>query len=134
MDSWKEARAVLIYKKEDHQDLNNWRPIMITNCVYRIYTCLMTRVFQQMNLQQGIHVDAEKRFIKKTNGRSEHGILLIELFQDAKRKNKDLIVTVIHFSNAFGSVPHDLIMSSLRQLNFPRWVRAIINDMCDNEK
>jgi hypothetical protein len=94
----------------------------------------MARAFQQMNLQHGIYVDAQKGFIKKTNGCSEHGILLNELFQDAKKKNKDLIVIAIDFSNAFGSIPHHLIMSALKQLNFPVWIRAIIKDMYDNAK
>jgi hypothetical protein len=61
----------------------------------------MARAFQQTNLQHGVYVDAEKGFIKKMNRCSEHGILLNELFQDAKRKNKDLIMRAINFSNAF---------------------------------
>jgi hypothetical protein len=68
------------------------------------------------------------------NGCSEQGILLNALFQDAKRKSKDLTVTAIHLSNAFGSVPHDLIMSTLKQLNFLMWVGAIIKDMYENAK
>jgi hypothetical protein len=46
MDSWKQARTVFIYKKRHREDLKNWRPITITNCIYRIYTCLMGRAFQ----------------------------------------------------------------------------------------
>jgi hypothetical protein len=134
MDSWKKARILLIYKKVDHEDLKSWRPITITNCISRIYTSLMARAFEQINLQHEIYVDAKKGFIKKTKGCSKHGILLNELFQDAKRKNKDLIVRAIDFSNAFGSVPHHLIMSTLKQLNFPIWVRIIIKDGYDNAK
>jgi hypothetical protein len=96
--------------------------------------CLMARDFQQMNLQYGIYADAQKAFIKKTNGCSEHNIFLNELFQDPKRKNKNLIVTAINFSNAFDSVPHDLIMSTLKQLNFPKSIRGIIKDLYDNAK
>jgi hypothetical protein len=132
--SWKEARTVLIYKKGERTDPKNWRPITITNCIYRIYTCLMARSFQQINLQHGIFIDVQKGFIKKTNGCSEHGIILNELFQNAKRTHKDLIVTSIDFEKAFGSVPHALIMSVLKQMNFPEWVRAIIEDMYDDAK
>jgi hypothetical protein len=60
--------------------------------------------------------------------------LLNEQFQDAKRKNKDLIVTAIDLSNAFDFVPHGLIMSMLKQLYFPIWVRLIIKDVYDNVK
>jgi hypothetical protein len=80
------------------------------------------------------YVDAQKGFIRKTNGRSERGTLLNEPFDNAKGKNKNLIVTAIDFSNAFGSVPHDLNMSTLKQLNFPTSVRAIIKDIYVNAK
>jgi hypothetical protein len=71
-----------------------------------------------MNLQEGICVDAQKAFIEKTNGSSERGILSNELFQDPKRKDKDLVVTAIDFSNVFDSISHDLIMLTLKQLTF----------------
>jgi hypothetical protein len=54
-----------------------------------------------------------KCFIQKTNGCSEHGIILSELLHDANRKNEVLIVAVIDFTNAFGSVPHELIMTMM---------------------
>jgi hypothetical protein len=33
-------------------------------------------------------------------------------------------MTTIDFTNAFGSVPHKLIMSTMRQQNFPEWTRV----------
>jgi hypothetical protein len=65
-------------------------------------------------LQHGLYIDAQKDFVKKTKDCSEQGILFNELFQDAKRTNKDSIVTAINFSNAFRSIPHDLIVSTLK--------------------
>jgi hypothetical protein len=94
----------------------------------------MVRACQQVNFQYGIYVDRQNDFIKKTGGCSEHRILLNELFQDTKSKNKNLLVAAIDFSNAFGSVPHNLIISTLKQLNFPIWASAIIKDMHDSAK
>jgi KaiC/GvpD/RAD55 family RecA-like ATPase len=68
IDSWKGARTILIYKKGDRDDPKNWRPITITNCVYRIYASLMARAFQEMNSRHRIYIDAQKSFIKKING------------------------------------------------------------------
>jgi hypothetical protein len=95
---------------------------------------MMVRACQQVNLHHGICVDAQKDSLEKTSECSERGILLNELFQDAKRKNKDLLVTAIDFPNALGSVPHDLIISTLKQLNFPIWAGGIIKAMSDNAK
>jgi hypothetical protein len=41
MTSWKVAKTILIYKKGDRADPHNWRPISITNCLCRVFTCLM---------------------------------------------------------------------------------------------
>jgi hypothetical protein len=43
LESWKEARTILLHKKGERDQIQNWRPISITNCVYRIFTCLMAR-------------------------------------------------------------------------------------------
>jgi hypothetical protein len=94
----------------------------------------MARAFQQVNAQYGIYADAQKGFNQNTNGCSELSIMLNELFQDAKRKSKDLIVTAIDFTNAFGSVPHEIIMSTLKQLNFPERVKTIVKDSDDDAR
>jgi hypothetical protein len=55
--------------------------------------------------------------------------MLNELYHDANRKGKNLVITTIDFSNAFGSIPHELIMSTMKQRNFPEWMQAVVKDM-----
>jgi hypothetical protein len=90
---------------------------------------MMSRAFQDVNSRNRIFSDSQKGFIQKTNGCSEHGIMLNELLYNAHRNRDDLIVTAIDFTNAFGSVPHELIMSTMRQRNFPIWTQKIVADM-----
>jgi hypothetical protein len=131
MTTWKEATTILFYKKGDREDPSNWRSISITNCIYCIFTCLLARTFQRMNSMHGVYSDAQKGFIQKTKGCSEHRIILNELFHDANRQRKNLIVTVVNFSNAFGSMPHNLILATMKQRNFPAWVINIVKEMYD---
>jgi hypothetical protein len=132
MESWKNAKTILIYKKGNRADPQNWRPISITNCLYRVFTCLMARSFQDINKDHQLFSDHQKGFIKRTNGCTEHGIILNELFHDANRNHKGLVITAIDFTNAFGSVPHELILSTMKQRNFPEWTRKIVQDMYTN--
>jgi hypothetical protein len=131
-DSWKSAKTILIFKKGDRSDPHNWRPISITNCLYRVFTCLLARCFQDINQKYQLFSDHQKGFIQKANGCTEHGIILNELFHDARRNNKELLITAIDFTNAFGSVPHELILSTMKQRNFPEWTITIVNDMYTN--
>jgi hypothetical protein len=66
--------------------------------------------------------ESQKGFIKKATGCSEHGIILNELLHNAKQNRKSLIVTATDFTNAFGSLPHELIMSTMKQGNLPMWM------------
>jgi hypothetical protein len=89
----------------------------------------MTKTFQEINSTTKIFSDKQEGFIQKTNGCSEHGILLNELLYDAHRNRSNLVVTAIDCTNAFGSVPHELIMSTMKQRNCPSWTRNIIIDL-----
>jgi hypothetical protein len=91
----------------------------------------MARSWQAINSKVHLFSDGQKGFIKKTNGCSEHGIILNEPLDDANRSNQALIVTAFDFTNAFGSVPHGLIMSAMRQRGCPEWTCAIVDDMYD---
>jgi hypothetical protein len=89
----------------------------------------MVRAIQNINSKVEIFSDSQKSFIKKTNGCSEHRIILNELFHNANRNKESLVVTAIDFINAFGSVPHELIMSTMKQRNFPNWMQKIVMNM-----
>jgi hypothetical protein len=89
----------------------------------------MAICFRSINEKFQIFSNHQKGFIKKTNGCTDHGIILNELFHDACRNNKGFLITIIGFANAFGSVPHELILSTMKQRNFPEWTRTSVQDI-----
>jgi hypothetical protein len=60
----------------------------------------------------------------------EHAVLTRELISHAQIHRKDLYMVQIDFSNAFGSVPHDLILSNMMAMGIPttELVRNIYTD------
>jgi hypothetical protein len=54
---------------------------------------------------------------------------LNELPHSANRNRESLVVTAIDFTNAFGLVSHSLIMSTIKQRNFPDWMMNSVMDM-----
>jgi hypothetical protein len=89
----------------------------------------MMRAIQDVNTKVEVLTNSQKGFIKKTNGCNEQGIILNELMHDANRTCKSLIVTAIDFTNAFDSVPDELIMSVMKQRNLPKWTQKIVASM-----
>jgi hypothetical protein len=49
LSTWKEAKTILLHKKGSREEIGNWKPISITNCIYRIFTCLMARAIQEVD-------------------------------------------------------------------------------------
>jgi hypothetical protein len=47
--SWKEARTILLHMKGDREQVQNWRPISVTNCIYRVFTCAIARSWHAIN-------------------------------------------------------------------------------------
>jgi hypothetical protein len=66
MSSWKEGRTILIHKKGDRDEIGNWRLISITNCMHRIFTCLMA--IQDINSRTKIFRTPRKDLSKKQMG------------------------------------------------------------------
>jgi hypothetical protein len=48
INTWKEGKTILWHKKRDREESSTWRPISVTNCMYRILTCLMGRAIQNI--------------------------------------------------------------------------------------
>jgi hypothetical protein len=93
------------------------------------FMCMMAGAIQAMNSKVPIFSDNQKGFISKANGCSEHGMILNELLQNASRSHESLVATAIDVTNAFGSVPHELIMSVMRQRRLPEWCPRIVTSM-----
>jgi hypothetical protein len=66
--------------------------------------------------------------IKKTNGCTEHIIIFNELMRSANWHRENLILVAFDFTNAFGSVPHESTMLTMRQRKFPEWMQGIVKD------
>jgi hypothetical protein len=124
--TWKAPQMTLICKKRDREDITNWRPISITNCLHRIFTWLITRPFETVNSNVHIYSDSQKGFVKKTNRRNDYGTMLNELLHSANQDRENLVVTAIDFTNAFGSGPRARIMSVIRQRNLPNLMQRIV--------
>jgi len=130
-ESWKTTRTVMLYKKGDANKPENWRPIGITSTVYRIFTCSIARSITNINRKTPIFNDAQKGFISG-NGCSEHITILNELCYNATRTESEIHLMAIDFSNAFGSVPHDLIFDVLQRKGFGNEICRVVRSIYEN--
>ena len=117
-DSWKSSHTVMLYKKGDHTDAGNYRPVGLACTVYKLWTALLTAVLSDYAAQHGIINDSQQGFM---HGRSTHLQLLsvLNALEDAKHFGRDIYTLYIDFSSAFDTVDHDKLLQLMWDMGFP---------------
>ena len=133
--SWTKTKTIMLYKKSDPNQPGNWRPIGITSTMYRVLTAHISAFINIENMKNDVFHPSQRGFIGgKGNGAHDHINTLNELITHAKRTNSKCVLTAIDLTNAFGSVPHQLIFDTLKQKGFGSTFRAIIEDLYANSE
>jgi hypothetical protein len=116
---WKRARTILLCKDGNKEAHENWRPISLTNILYRTIFGRFAEVIQNLD-RKGIQVFEEEQKDFRTGKACwlEHNCSVNMIIDDAVSKNKKLYVLALDFKDAFGSEPHDLIEFTLRSAGF----------------
>ena len=115
--AWKLATTVLIYKKGDDADVNNFRPISLMSVIYKLFMGVMAKRLTRWSIDAGV-LSGEQKSARPSEGCYEHTYLLKSLVADARRR-KQLFLAWLDIRNAFGSVPHATIRSVLQHIGVP---------------
>jgi hypothetical protein len=128
-DCWKVSKTFLLYNGEDPDDPSNWRPISLTNIIYRIIFGRFAKVIQAVGDKTGkLFSREQKGFIPGKAGRLEHCCTVNMMIDDAMSYNKELYVMSLDFKDAFGSVPHELLKYNLLKSGFSEDLVGVIVD------
>ncbi|CAI2353192.1 unnamed protein product [Caenorhabditis sp. 36 PRJEB53466] len=122
---WKEAETILLYKGGEEMRADNWRPISLMPTVYKLYSSLWNR---RIRAVEGVMSKCQRGF-QEREGCAESIAILRTAIDVAKGKRRDLSVAWLDLTNAFGSVPHELIEYTLVAYGFPEEVVKIVMDM-----
>ena len=112
---WKSSLSILIPKSGDLDTITNWRNITLCNTIYKLYTgCLATRL-RMWCIDNNILNPGQKCSLP-TDGVLEHNYLLQHYMDKTRREQLNLCIAFLDLSDAFGSVPHDIISATLQRL------------------
>ena len=129
---WKRAKVTLIYKKGDANVAANYRPIALMSTTYKLYTGMLAKRLLSECTSEGLVSAEQKGFMPESEGCLENVFLLDDAIHEARSDHKDLVVTWLDLTNAFGSVSHKLIERVMAQIGLPREFRDIVSDLyCD---
>ena len=121
---WKRAVTILIHKKDSTDNPENFRPITRENVTLKIFTTLLSDKIGNSLQRNG--------YAKKVSCTDcpvlyfEHTSHLSYIINEAGKKQRSLIVTLLDLKNAFGEVNHNLIDIVLEFHHIPREMKQLI--------
>ena len=129
--SWKRSATILIHKGDDVNNLDNWRPIALQNTLYKVYASIIARRLSSWAIDNKILSPSQKGFLPY-EGCLEHGFALKSILQDSRRRKREVSVAWLDLKDAFGSVPHPVLLESLRLAGLRGTTLAAIQDIYTN--
>ncbi|GFS36613.1 retrovirus-related Pol polyprotein from type-2 retrotransposable element R2DM [Trichonephila inaurata madagascariensis] len=111
--SWKNSSTILIHKDGEVDQINNWRPIALSNTIYKLFTKFLARKLAEWCEEHSILSPAQKGFTPY-DGVIEHNFLINTHLDRARSAQGNAFLAWLDVSNAFGSVPHEAIIHALR--------------------
>ena len=125
---WKHSTTVPIYKKGDSSDPSNFRPIALMSCLYKLLMSLLSARASNFAIQHSIMSDQQK-CARPSEGCHEHTFTLQSIISDCKRNQKNCFFAWLDLRNAFGSVSHAAIFTTLRHMGFSDDFISLIRDV-----
>ena len=127
---WKKGITVLAHKKGPANQPENFRPITLEPVLLKVFTALIrNRLFEFVSKNSFIESDIQKGFWSNISGSVEHLETLTNIMRHSKRKQRQLVVTLLDLKNAFGEVHHNLLPSVLRYHHVPDACIELISEL-----
>ncbi|KAL1236471.1 Retrovirus-related Pol polyprotein from type-2 retrotransposable element R2DM [Trichinella spiralis] len=121
-----DCRTTLIPKTDNPRpDAEDYRPVTIASCVYRLFSKIVTRRLGNcISLQP-----RQKAFRSGTDGAFDNITTLTTIVREAHKSGKKLNIVCVDFAKAFGTVNHSSIDRALRMHGLDTDSRALIWEM-----
>ena len=124
---WRKAEGVFIPKEEGAEEIGKFRTISLLNVEGKLFFGMKADRLTQFAMANGrIDTSIQKGGVPGMAGCLEHTSVLSQLIREAKEAKGDLVVTWLDIANAYGSLPHEVILTALRSAHVPEQVCKLV--------
>ena len=121
--NWAEGTIKIMYKKGDKTDIKNYRPLSMTNSIYKLFTTVVNnRMLPEFNKHIGQH---QVGFMPNRTY-FDHTKHMQTLVDHARMKKKTLYVALLDQEKAYDRVDHQFLWKTLRKFGVPESLNMAI--------
>ena len=127
---WRSAREMHIPKGSNPSEdkLSDFRPIVLLNVEGKLFLSLVSKCLETHLIHSNkiINNSIQKGCMEKIPGCWEHLSIVWHALKEARALKSNLAVIWLDIANAYGSIPHKLIVFALHRYGVsPQWIRLI---------
>ncbi len=126
--AWKDACTILIHKKQDPSDPANFLPIALMSCIYKLFMGTLGKCISSWAIHHDI-LSPEQKSARPSEGCYEHTYLLKSIIRDTRVNKRTTYVAWLDLHNAFGSIPHSAIKTTLQHIGEPDPLVSLITNI-----
>ena len=127
-DTQRKAVMSLIFKKDDDENIANYRPISLTNVDYRI---LAFTLAERMQIVMSDIISNDQSAYMKGRYMGTNIRLVSDIIEHYDMTNKSGILLMLDFQKAFDTIEWEFMFKTLHFFNFGpsfiRWIQTIYN-------
>ena len=122
---WNNAIIVLLHKKGDVKDINNYRPISLLSHMSKLFTkVIKNRIERQLDANQS----REQAGFRSGYSTTDHLQVITQLVQKANEYELPMCFTFVDYEKAFDSVEHCGIVNAINEHQINKvYVETLIN-------
>ena len=125
--TWRKAEGCLIPKEDGAQQIDKYRTISFLNCEGKVFFKYLSGGLTQYAVaNKYIDQAIQKAGIPGVSGCLENTALISQLILEAKEKQKNLVSVWLDIAKAFLSMPHQLVMETLRRIKVPEEIQQMV--------
>eukprot|EP00854_Cymbomonas_tetramitiformis_P022104 gene22104-biopygen22811 len=118
------------YKQGDVTQQKNYRPIALLDCLFKLYTAVLTKMLADFCEIDGMLSQAQEGSRGKLNTMTRQLTRITNAIVDANLSKQELHTTYIDFENAYGSIDHEKPIATLKHLlGVPAQLTEAIKDI-----
>ena len=100
---WENSIITLLFKKGDHSDIGNYRPISLLQTTYKVFTSI---ILKRLRYPLEQHQPREQAGFRARYSTMDHIFTLTQVIERYTEYNKQLYIAFIDYSKAFDSIHH----------------------------